>query len=101
MLTGYFDESGHQSKDHVIIAGFVGNESQWTSVAEAWNKGLGRRKTLHMSKLRGWSKPHTGRLLERLGTIPKQFSLQPAMGGVRVSDYEDLIDGTPWEKLGN
>lgn len=99
MLTGYFDESGHESKDHVIIAGFVGNESQWKAVADAWKEGLGARRGLHMSELR-WSKPYTRTLLERLGPIPKQFSLEPAIGGVRVSDYEDLIDGSPWGKLG-
>ena len=30
MLTGYLDENGHHAKEHVIVAGLVGNkEQQW------------------------------------------------------------------------
>lgn len=98
MLTGYFDESGHESNEHVFIAGFIGNEEQWKDAANKWRIGLGKRPGLHMRKLR-WSNLSTQRLLERLGPIPKECSLIPAMGGVCVSDYEDLTTGTPWEKL--
>lgn len=98
MLTGYFDESGHESKSHVIIAGFVGNKEQWDKFGKLWREGLGKRSGLHMGDLR-WSKAQTEGLLKRLGPIPAKCSLEAVMGGVRVSDYEDLIDGSPWEKL--
>jgi hypothetical protein len=38
-------------------------------------------------------------VLNRLGPIPHQCGLQPLLGGVRVSDYEDLVKGAIEEKL--
>jgi hypothetical protein len=97
-MYGYFDESGHESKSWVVIAGFFGTEDQWGAFVPEWRNGLGRqRKSLHMNDLR-WKKDSTRQLLERLGPIPKSCGLKPAIGGVRVSDYEDLVVGTPVEK---
>jgi hypothetical protein len=38
-----------------------------------------------------WSKPSTEQLLRRLGAIPAQCGLKRLFGGIRVSDYADLI----------
>jgi hypothetical protein len=37
--------------------------------------------------------------LERLALIPEQCGLIPIVGGVRYGDYEDLLVGTPWERV--
>jgi hypothetical protein len=98
VLTAYLDESGQESNSYVFIAGFLGNDEQWRRCATEWKVGLGGRKGLHMKRLR-WGQPRTERLLQRLGPIPHQCGLEPLLGGVRVSDYEDLIKGTIDEQL--
>lgn len=101
LKTAYLDESGHESGQHVIVAGFLGNDDQWDSCAAAWAIGLGKRKGLHMSELRWKSKSsHRVRdLLERLGPIPHRCGLTPVFGGVNVSDYSDMISGTLVTKI--
>ena len=96
MLTGYFDESGQESDQHVVLAGFLGNDDAWTAFKEPWRTALGKRKALHMSKLRwhGKSGSRTKALLERLGPIPRECGLLPVWASVRVSDYIDLVDDT-------
>jgi len=98
VLTAYLDESGHEGKEHVLIAGFIGNDEQWLECAKAWTVGLGKRKSLHMNRLR-WKNRRTKELLARLGPIPEACGLQRVFGGVRVRDYEDLVVGTPAEKI--
>jgi hypothetical protein len=70
MLTGYFDESGVHKGDHLcVVAGYFGDEAQWSAFANDWIKALGRMKNLHMKRLR-WHKPErVGKLLPRLGPI--------------------------------
>lgn len=97
-FTAYLDESGHETKDRVFIAGFLGNEAQWKQLIPLWRTALGKRRALHMNELR-WGHPRTKKLLERLGPIPDECKLTPILGGVRVSDYEDLVAGTIDEKL--
>lgn len=98
MLTAYLDESGHESKDAVIVAGFLGNEDQWKNCAEQWRKALGQRKSFHATKLR-FKKDRERRLLKRLGSIPHDCGLTALLAFVRVTDYDDLVSGTLAEKL--
>ncbi len=49
MLTAYFDETGLSSDEKVcVVAGFVGNDMQWTSFVADWVPSLGQRKNLHV-----------------------------------------------------
>jgi hypothetical protein len=98
MLTAYLDESGHETKEWMFVAGFLGNDEQWKKLAPLWRAALGQRKALHMKGLR-WNNTRTRELLARLGPIPDKCKLTPVMGGVRGRDYEDLLEGTPAQKL--
>lgn len=94
MLTAYMDESGHE-ENRVVLAGFLGNSEQWKLFEKEWQKGLGRRKNLHMRDLR-WHKPERIRkLLISLAPIPYQCGLTAIYSTVLASDYSDLIVGTP------
>jgi hypothetical protein len=92
MLTAYLDESGHESAGNMFIAGHVGDGEQWRLFADRWRLALGRRKHLHMNELR-WNNPRTKALLDRLGVIPTECGLTRIAGGVKASDYLDLIQG--------
>ena len=96
LKAAYLDESGHEGKRHVILAGFLGNDEQWDACAKAWKRGLGTRKALHMCELRWTAKKNyrVRKLLEELGPIPRECGLMPVFGGVNVSDYADMISGT-------
>ena len=98
MLRGYFDESGHESKDWVVVAGFIGTRDQWNAFVPQWKGALGQRRSLHMRELR-WNKDRTKRMLARLGPIPHACGLTGARGVVRVSDYVDLVVGKDDERL--
>jgi len=98
MLIAYLDESGHETKDWMFVAGFLGDRRQWEQMSPLWTTALGQRRRLHMKGLR-WKQDRTLQLLERLGPIPDKCGLKPVVGGVRVKDYEDLLSGTPAQKL--
>lgn len=99
MLRAYIDESGHESKGWMFLAGYLGREEHWSDFVPKWRMALGpQRKFLHMKTLR-WNKDSTRRLLSRLGPIPEACALEGCMAGVRYQDYEDLVVGTPDEKL--
>lgn len=98
MLKAYIDESGHESKSHVFIAGHIGTEDQWDAFSTEWRKALGKRSTLHMAKLR-WKKHQTRELLERLGPVPERCGLTRIFGAVNVSDYWSWVTGTAEEKM--
>jgi len=99
MLRAYIDESGHESKGWTILAGYLGREEQWKAFVPKWREVLGpQRKFLHMKSLR-WKKDSTRYLLKRLSPIPEACGLVGCVGGVRYQDYEDLVTGTPDEKL--
>jgi hypothetical protein len=97
MLTVYLDESGQQSHDYVVIAGFVGTDDQWNAFSHDWQKGLGKKQALHMCELY-WNNPRTEGLLAALGPIPRKHGLTPVVGAVRVSDYLDLLSN-PVEQM--
>jgi hypothetical protein len=100
MLTAYLDESGHEGRELVILAGFLGTAEQWEKCEAEWRSGLGKRKRLHMRKLRWSSRPeHLKSLLSTLGPIPHASGLQAVFSAVKVADYEDLVDGTVMQKL--
>ncbi len=99
MLTAYLDESGHETKGWMFVAGFLGNDEQWKQFVPLWREALGpQREHLHMADLR-WKKQRTRELLARLGAVPDKCKLTAVVGGVRQADYDDLIQGTPAEKL--
>lgn len=98
MLTAYVDESGHESKGWMFVAGFMGNDEQWRQFVPLWKEALGNKKALHMRSL-PWNNDRTRRLLARLGSVPDKCGLTPVVGGVRSADYEDLLEGTPAAKL--
>lgn len=101
MLTAYVDESGQEQKqDYMFVAGFYGNDEQWGSVPPAWKTAIAPRRSLHMVNCR-FKRDSEKRMLERAGVIPNKCGLTPVVGGVRQSDYEDLISGTREEKLLN
>jgi hypothetical protein len=100
VLTAYVDESGQEQKNWMFLAGFVGNDEQWRSALDAWRTAIAPRETLHMSRLR-FKKDHERRMLERAGVVPRDCGLTPILGGIRQSDYEDLITGTREQKLLN
>jgi hypothetical protein len=98
MYTAYLDETGQQGNDWVFVAGFVGDEAAWTRFVPLWKAGLRNRTTLHMRELR-WKHRRTKDLLARLGPIPRSCGLEPVVGGVKVSDYKDLVKGSIVEKI--
>lgn len=103
MLTAYFDESGTGSAEKLcIVAGFVGNEAQWTSFVADWILALGERKNLHLTKLR-WKKRY-GKIvsdLARFGAIPHHYNLSPVSVGMRHRDFIDLWKGKVRERFAN
>jgi hypothetical protein len=98
MLYAYLDETGQESKEWVYVAGFVGNADHWRKFIPAWEEGFhgSQRKHLHMNKLR-FKHQSEKRLLETLGPIAINCGLEPLIGGVRVSDYEDLLGGDQFQ----
>ena len=99
MYTAYLDETGQQTNDWVFVAGFLGNKEQWDCLVPRWKEAVGpQRKRVHMNELR-WKRLCTKKLLARLGPIPEACGLKAVAGGVKYSDYEDLIEGTIVEKL--
>ncbi len=102
-LTAYFDETGLSSDEKLcVVAGFVGNDAQWTSFAADWIPALGQRRNLHVRKLR-W-KQHYKRIasdLKGLGRIPRKFNLIPVLSGIRHRDYEEIMKGRVREKYTN
>jgi hypothetical protein len=99
MLTVYLDESGHESPEHVVIAGFVGRDEQWNSFLPDWKATLHGRPGLHMKRLR-WNHPvSTGRFLSEMAAVPYRHGLTPVIGAVRVSDYADMLTNAVEEKV--
>ena len=88
MLEVCLDESGHESKEFVVVAGFYGAPEQWASFAHSWRAAVGS-EFFHMKDLR-WKKSATQLRLARLGRVPYQHGLQAVVGGVKVSDYDHL-----------
>jgi hypothetical protein len=90
--TAYIDESGtHDDSEWCVVAGFLGNENQWTMLTKEWKKALGNRSGLHMKKLRWNKRQRIARLLSRLGPIPERCGLRRIASVVQKSDYADLV----------
>ena len=90
MFYAYLDETGQESNGWVFIAGFLGREAAWKSLMPKWKEGLGKRQKLHMSSLR-FKRPRDRHLLEVLAPLPIGCGLEAVIGGVKVSDYEDIV----------
>jgi hypothetical protein len=92
LLTGYFDESGLHEEDVCVVAGFVGNDAQWSAFAADWIPAIKPGKNLHMRKLRWNSHPvAVPKRLARLGPIPHKFNLSPVMAGMKWKDYNSIV----------
>ena len=89
MYSVYLDESGHETGEHVVLAGYLGSEDQWLSFEREWKEALGPTESFHIAKLR-WNKDSTRRRLATLGPIPHRHGLIKVVGAVKVSDYADL-----------
>jgi hypothetical protein len=99
MLTAYLDESGHETRDLMVLAGFLGDSVQWGNCAENWKIALGRRKSLHMKSLQ-WSKPkRIEKLLCALGPVPHAAGLRAVFTTAAMSDYDDITTGAKLERL--
>jgi len=90
MYSVYLDESGHETGEHVVVAGYLGSEDQWLSFEEEWKHALGLSRNFHMAKLR-WNRDSTRQRLAKLGPIPHRHGLVKVIGAVKVSDYADLL----------
>jgi hypothetical protein len=99
MLIAYLDESCHDKKDLALVAGFVGTFEQWEKCERDWRIALGDRQHLHLKRLRWSNKKGASHLLSRLGPVPHDAGLTAVFSAVRVTDYEDLVDGTHMQKL--
>jgi hypothetical protein len=99
VIRAYLDETGQSEQDYVIIAGHAGCVENWGQFVDLWKQSLGpQRLRLHMHDLR-WSKDSTRKLLLRSGVVPSKCELLRVIGGAKVSDYADLIKGTPGKIL--
>jgi hypothetical protein len=90
MVTVYLDESGHETDDHVVVAGFLGTEDQWSAFDSDWLKVLDGATSFH-AKSQRWTKESTGRRVAKLSAIPYRNGLRSIIGSVCVSDYADLL----------
>jgi len=93
MYSVYLDESGHETGEHVVLAGYLGSEKQWAAFDLEWKAVLGTSQKFHIAKLR-WNKDSTRRRLAALGPIPHRHGLTKVIGAVKVSDYIDLLQNT-------
>lgn len=94
MLTAYIDESGFGDKDIIVLGGFFGTDHQWAKCGQRWTAALGKRKSLHMKRLRWKNSARIKPLLEKLGPIPHECGLTPVWTRLRTSDYADLVEDT-------
>jgi hypothetical protein len=90
MLTAYLDESVESPHGYTVMAGFLGNESQWKVFTEKWKSALRPKRHLHMRKLR-WNGDRHKRMLEDLAAVPYECGLLSMYSSVKVSEYEDKI----------
>jgi hypothetical protein len=97
MVTVYLDETQQNTPAaYAFVAGFRGTDDEWNCFLPKWTSALGGKKSLHLTDLRwnsGRGKNRVRDLLAKLGPIPYECGLVPVFGGVRVSDYFDLIEG--------
>ncbi len=97
MLKLYVDESSNDNSGMYFVAGFLGDEGQWTSYVERWKEERKPFKSLHASECRLGSRRGLARyktVLERLGKVPEQCKLIPVAGSICRNDYAQQIKGT-------
>lgn len=101
MLTAYFDESGIHAGDHpCIVAGWVGNEAQWSAFIADWIPAIKPRQNLHMNDLPWGRRPDRVRKqLAEYGPIPYRYNLSPVYCGMWHRDYEQFMKGKVREKF--
>lgn len=97
MLTAYIDESGIDQGGWMFVAGFVGDEWGWRLAAREWKRAIHPKQHLHLKELR--LKERHRSMLAKAGMVPSRCSLIPIFGGVRFTDYADLVKGTESERL--
>jgi hypothetical protein len=90
MLTVYLDESGHETGEHVAVAGFMRADEQWAAFDPAWLAALKGHPSFHAHSLR-WNQERTKNRIEKLSVIPYQHGPRSIAGSVCVSDYADLL----------
>jgi Protein of unknown function (DUF3800) len=90
MLTVYLDESGHETVEHVVVAGFFGTDEQWATCDPDWLAALKGNPSFHAHSLR-WNQERTKNRIAKLSVIPYQHGLRSIAGSVCVSDYADLL----------
>jgi len=52
MFTAYLDETAHDAKDRMFVAGFLGDQGSWNKVSDGWEAAIDPLSDLHMNKLR-------------------------------------------------
>lgn len=97
VLTACIDESGQSQDGWMFLAGFVGNAESWAKVPAKWSEAIAPLKHLHMKELRFIRGRHKD-MLQRAGEVPAACGLTPIVGGIRPSDYADLLKGRKEEK---
>jgi hypothetical protein len=81
----------------MFVAGYLGDEQAWRHVEALWPSAIDPRKHLHMNRLR-FSRESEREMLLRVAAVSKECGLTPIFGGVRQSDYFDLVEGTEAER---
>jgi hypothetical protein len=89
LFTAYFDESGLSDGEKAcVVAGFLGNDTQWCAFSKDWIAAIAPRKSLHVKDLRfhGKYKDRAARVLRKAGPIPRHYNLEPIVGAVMHED---------------
>jgi hypothetical protein len=103
MITVYLDESNHEDPDnYMTLAGFFGDEEQWSAFVPDWKAALGKRPALHMREIQGWASKteRIAKSLKKLGDVPHKHDLFPIFASLRMSDYLDIVANSRHEFLG-
>jgi len=89
VFTAYVDETAHDRPDGTFVAGFMGNEASWKTLAKGWPKAIHPLKNLHMVKIRKMDRYQTQ--LIQAASLTKESGLTALVGKVVQNDYRDLI----------
>lgn len=98
MLTFYLDESGHETGEHVAVAGFFGTDEQWAAFDPDWLNALKGSTSFHTKSMR-WNQERTKHRVALLSAIPYKHGLRSIAGSVNVSDYADLLQNKAEEYI--
>jgi len=82
----------------MFVAGFVGNQPQWTSLAQDWPKAIAPRKSLHLQSLR-FLYDRDRRTLVRVGEAIRLSGVKPIIGGLFQGDYLPGVRGSDIERF--